>query len=334
MSTEKFIAFMVLIGAIATLIKKLSDQIKWLKRWSWHISVLVGTIGVIIASVNFLGDEPPPPLTEDATNLVVQKVVEEATIPIAQGIVNLEERVDSGFKSLENMIQERVASDIEDNTIRDSLRTLAEWLAQFAETAMDSGLVAIGLGRYSEALTHLHYAVLAAQNDSSKAEAYFYCGAAYGLWAVELSTSGNTDSSKALFKLAVSSNDSTLAYKHDDHVSWYNRGNALARIDLHEEAVASNDSALEYKHDLHEAWYNRSYSLYKLGRYEDAIASLDSALAYKQDKQKAWYNRAVNLFILGRLAEALTSVDSALKYAPDHSPAIELREIILNEMKK
>lgn len=248
------------------------------------------------------------------------------------------------------------------------LKEAAECLAEIAVNAMDSGLVAIGLGNYDKAITHLNYVIQAAQYDSLIGESFFLRGAAFFFWAKSLADAPD-DSLTLLLTEALDSYDSALTYdynlhyvywyarsiglaelgRHEEAVTcydsfltyehnvdeaWYNRGITLHHLKRYEEAVASYDSALTYRHDNQSAWNNRAGALIILERYDEAIASCDSALSYKHDNQGTWYNRGVALYQLGHYEKALASCDSALKYDPNMWEAVELREIILEEMKE
>jgi cellulose biosynthesis protein BcsQ/Flp pilus assembly protein TadD len=136
------------------------------------------------------------------------------------------------------------------------------------------------------------------------------------------------------YQEAIANLDTALRYKHNYPEAWNNRGVILDLIERHNEALASADSALKYKADSPEAWDTRCVILRNLGRYKDAVANCDSALSYKYDAHWAWRNRALALQQLGHDSAALAGCDSALKYDPNDSLAIELRKVILEEMKE
>jgi tetratricopeptide (TPR) repeat protein len=347
------------------------------KRWSWRLGCSVVIIGCIIAIL---------------------------TLPQKEGIEDSLNQIQCSIDSLKPIILEMAGKGKEAPELADSAKQQAECIqaTMVLRTALDSGLVAIGLGNYSQAITHLNYAIMAAQDDSAKAEGYFYRAAASSFWGDNYSAAEEKDKAreqyeealaccdsalvykrdfpnswsnrgvvlyelgrykKALYSFdsalvykrdspeawynrgnalvrlgfsdeAIASYDSALAYKQDYPEAWNNRGNALVRFGLYDEAIASCDSALAYKRDYPEAWYNRGVALGTLCRHEEALASFDSFLAYKRDYPEAWYNRGAALVDLQRYKEALASFDSALKYDPNFTPAVELRNHILDKMKK
>ena len=84
--------------------------------------------------------------------------------------------------------------------------------------------------------------------------------------------------SKKSYQGAIAAYDQTLEIEPDNHVAWYNRGNALRKLKQHQEALLSYDKALEIKPDYPAAWNNRGVVLGNSGKYEEAIASYDKAL--------------------------------------------------------
>jgi len=201
------------------------------------------------------------------------------------------------------------------------LKESAMCLAKITVSAMDSGLVAIGLEYYDKAITHFNYFIVATQDDSSRAEGYMNRATAYYLWSLSVLDKGDRESAHAHYHQAVTSLDSALIYDPVNHIAWYNRGIALHNLGRHGEAVASYDSALVLKHDLQDAWLNRSASLVAMGRFLEAIKSCDSALAYRPNDAIAWYNRGNALFHMSQYEEATRNYDSALVYRHSFSEA-------------
>jgi len=275
------------VAALLDAIRRILDKSK--KKSVWLLEIAIGIIFLLVAGFRlFSGPEPPPLTKQDIKEVLCE------------------------WDPYKEKISELAAKDEISQEEKRELKEAADCLAGIAVTSMDSGLVAIGLSRYSEAITHLTYAVLAAQDDSSKVEAYFYRGVAFGRWGDSLADPGNQDSASARYGQAVASYDSALAYKHDLNEAWYNRGTVLFKMDLLAQAAASFDSAIAYKHDYNKAWYNRGNALFELGDYENAVASFDSALTYTRDDHAAWSNRGLALDRLGRYEEAVASYDSAL----------------------
>src|SRR5262249_32156126 len=77
-----------------------------------------------------------------------------------------------------------------------------------------------------------------------------------------------------------------------DAIAFYNRGNALAKLDRNEAAVASYDAALRIKPNYAEALYNRGNLLRITSRPLEAITSYERALALRSDHPYAFGNMA------------------------------------------
>lgn len=337
-----FIAILLLTTAMAGLVKVLSERITLLKHWGWPLGVLIQVIGVLVACFGFWPTDKP------ATPADVDTII---TIKLD----SLGNEMSCKMDSLSALIRSLSGQTEPDSTLLAQAREQAECLEGIVQTALDKGIVAIGLERYDEALTLLALALTASgENVKQRYEVFFYMGVirshqgeyTYALDCYDSCTTYDPTSHAswynrgwALARLkrydeAIASFDSALIHKPDKREAWINRGWALDRLGRHDEAIASYDSALLYKPDKHAAWYNRGWELDELERYDEAIASYDSALAYKPDKAEAWQNRAVSLAHLNRFDEALSSCDSALKYAPGDSLTIAAKQWIMELMNE
>jgi tetratricopeptide (TPR) repeat protein len=290
------IGILLFLAAVALFLKELLSKPEPGKVWPWRLAWIAALLGSLAFLIQIFLPKEEPLTKED-----VRDSVEEA-------LCNWEE-----FKKEINDLEEWSPEK------KERLEQAANCLIKQAVSAFDSGLVCIGRQEYGEAIIHLQYALEAERNsdvlDSTRmAEVWFYTGDAHAY--------------AESYELSLAGWDSVLAYKHDDHQAWNNRGVALSKLGRREEAIASFDSALAYECSSFVAWYNRGVSLGNLSRYEEEIASYDSALAYKHDYPKAWNNRGVALSKLGRREEAIASCDSALKYDPSLQNAVELRRAI------
>lgn len=234
---------------------------------------------------------------------------------------------------------------------KEDQRNAAESFSKYAESALDSGLVDLGLQKFETALVHFDYALTAERNavplDSFKlAEIHFDRGIAYGNlnnYEEELASYDSAlfyrrdhpvvwyNRGIALFMLgnkkkSIASYDSALTYRRDYPDAWLNRGFVQDRLGHYEEAIYSYDSALFYRHDYPDVWLYKGIALTNFEHYEQAVASYDSALFYRRDYSEAWNSRGYALGFLGLYAEAIASCDSALKYDPNMSSAIKLKE--------
>ncbi len=348
-----FIAILILTTAVAGLVKKLSERSVSLKRWSWHLGVLIEATGVLIAILGFWpSDKPATP--SDVSSIISEKV-DSLQTDIFVKLDSDHEEVTCRMDRLEALIKKTAGQPEPDSSFLAEARSQAECLEGIVETALDKGIVAIGLQKYDEALTLLDIALKAAgENLIQRAKVLFYIGLIHSkrgeyILAFELYDSCITDDPRkygawnnrgsALSRLnrfdeALNSYDSALAYKPDFQDAWYNRGIALSELGFHKEGIASYDSALVYKPNYHEAWYNRGNALDNLNLYEESIASYDSALVYKPDGHKAWHNRGNALHKLGLHRESIASYDSALVYKPDDNEAWSNRGIALGRLNR
>ena len=216
------VTILILTGAAAALIKVVSEHISWLERWSWHLSILIALGGVGIAAAQLL--------SEKKTDKVVQNAVKEAVSPLVCKI-----------DSLEVLIQLQVSPGGKDILYRQLAREQAECIKATVVlyTAMDSGLVALALQKYPEAISHFNYAILSAPDNSAKADGYNYRGLAKAAWGSSLSTVGDYDSAISLYGEAVSSYDSALTCRPGFRAASKNRAVALFALGRDEEAWAS-----------------------------------------------------------------------------------------------
>jgi tetratricopeptide (TPR) repeat protein len=73
-------------------------------------------------------------------------------------------------------------------------------------------------------------------------------------------------------------------------VAAYNRGNALYRLDRHEDATRSYDRALASDPGMRDGWYNLGNSLYHQDRWREAVEAYQRALALEPGDVDARHN--------------------------------------------
>jgi len=135
-------------------------------------------------------------------------------------------------------------------------------------------------------------------------------------------------------------------------VAWYNLGNALARMDRHEESIDALDFCLAIEERFTSAHFSKARNLLILGRYQEAIdcyqetitfdgvqaitfsyigecyekmehyeqalIHYDQSIALDPNWVDAWIGRGVVKDMQGRLPEAIKDLENAVRLAPDH----------------
>lgn len=298
-----YLKIILLTVAIGAILKILADRFEKLKPHSWWVG-LVGAMATAIVCIVAFWQPEVEPLTQNA----FEKTSD-----------SLQTELMCRFDSLEARLRSPSTSEKPDSTYRAQTRALSECLDSIAQTALEKGMVAIGLEKYDEALTHLDYALAAAGEDlTRRGEVFYYMGLTY------------TYQGKST--LAINCYDSCTIYRPHTPEAWNNRGYVLNKLERHNEAIASCDSALAYNPTLNEAWINRGNALHELGRIKEAIASFESALSNKPDMLVAWFNRGNELAVLGLVEEAIASYDSALAYSPGEPEVWDGRGVALGKL--
>ncbi|MBL7951064.1 MAG: DUF3808 domain-containing protein [Flavobacteriales bacterium] len=135
-------------------------------------------------------------------------------------------------------------------------------------------------------------------------------------------------------------------------VSWYNLGNALARLERLEESIEALDYCLAIEERFTSAYFSKARNLLVLGRfqeaidcyqetinfdgaqaitfsyigecyekmeqYEQALIHYDQSLALDPNWVDAWIGRGVVKDMQGRVVEAVKDLENAIRLAPDH----------------
>lgn len=135
-------------------------------------------------------------------------------------------------------------------------------------------------------------------------------------------------------------------------VSWYNLGNALARLERLDESIEALDYCLAIEERFTSAYFSKARNLLVLGRfqeaidcyqetinfdgaqaitfsyigecyekmehYEQALIHYDQSLALDPNWVDAWIGRGVVKDMQGRVVEAVKDLENAVRLAPDH----------------
>lgn len=135
-------------------------------------------------------------------------------------------------------------------------------------------------------------------------------------------------------------------------VSWYNLGNALARLDRLDESIEALDYCLAIEDRFTSAYFSKARNLLVLGRfqeaidcyqetiqfdgpqaitfsyigecfekmeqYEQALIHYDQSIALDPTWVDAWIGRGVVKDMQGRLPEAIQDLENAIRLSPDH----------------
>jgi tetratricopeptide (TPR) repeat protein len=269
------------------------------QRWGWF----VGVSALVLFSVGTILN--PFTRTDDGSTAALQPSIDSLRSDLSETRC----AIDSLKNSIDVQVSQRRGPS-------ESLKEQAECIqaTQVLRTALDSGLVAIGLGKYEEAILHLNYGLISATDDSSRAESFYYRGMAYALWAESLYVMEDTTNARTRYQLALAGLDSALTYNRKYPKAWYNRGLVLFQLGNYEGAIQSCDSAIAYKYNRPDVWTNRGAARFELGDKKGAMKDFDSALACKRDHPRTWYNRGLAQLALGDYEGAIQSCDSAIAY--------------------
>lgn len=216
--------------------------------------------------------------------------------------------------AIEKALQEARLYSNDNTNYREMIRDSAVcvWKTDLLETALDSGIVLAGMGRYTEAVTHFQYAIMAATTDSTRARIFYYRAIAYHDEGERLGRAGDRVEGLQALKLALHDYDSALALNGSNTMAWLSRGHLQGSLGNHVGALESFDSALSHDRDFVFAWSNKAKSLSDVGKYDEAVASCDSALTRDSCFTAAWVNRGTAFVNKYDYSSALHSFERAL----------------------
>ena len=197
-----------------------------------------------------------------------------------------------------------VLGTIPSNQALDRTRILKPLMTESRATLTDQGNQLLAAGQYPQALTHFDQAI-AAQPLNYQAW-YGRSNALQGL--------GNPEPAKHSASVAVWTE--AIVSNPNDENAWQSRGQALGKLERHEEAIESYNRALELQPKNPEAFWLRGKQYEQLGQYDSALADFSQALAILPENLFLWQSRGALLCDrLGRYEEALADFNKAFTIA-------------------
>jgi tetratricopeptide (TPR) repeat protein len=178
----------------------------------------------------------------------------------------------------------------------DRAMTLAPALG---EVRVTSGIIAIGTGRYEDAMEVLAAAI---HDDPTNASAYRELGRAYeGV--------GDLASAEATLKDAV-------AARANDWSLYNNLGAFYFRRQRYAEAAEQFTRVVSLTPDNARGYSNLAGAFAQLGRLDDAIAALEKATSLNPANPSAWSNLGTIYFRQARLEDAVRAYERAAALSP------------------
>ena len=86
--------------------------------------------------------------------------------------------------------------------------------------------------------------------------------------------------------------DKSITINPNNSDAFYNRGNALSKIQNFEEAISSFDNSIHLKKNNPEALNNKGSALLELNNFDEALNNFNKALEIDIDNQSARKNKA------------------------------------------
>lgn len=191
------------------------------------------------------------------------------------------------------------------------------------------------MGAYDEAVFHLKEALEVNPENEAVLHELSYC----------FDLGGAHEASVTFFR------NFTNEYPYS-FVAWYNLGNALGRLERHEESIEALDLCLAIDEGFSSAYFSKARALLMLGRYMDAVECYqevltiegpqavtfsyigecfekmeryeqalihyDQALALDPNWVDAWIGRGVVKDLQGRVRDSVKDLQQAVRLAPDH----------------
>lgn len=118
---------------------------------------------------------------------------------------------------------------------------------------------------------------------------------------------------------------------------WILRATALIELDRFEEAILSLENALSLNPESADALWRLGLAkseLAKDGQVDEALGCFNKALELDRNLEAAWYYRAMALSDAGRDEEALASIETLLRLNPGNHFALQLRGILLENLRR
>lgn len=107
-----------------------------------------------------------------------------------------------------------------------------------------------------------------------------------------------------------------------DQIAYFNKGEALTRLERYEEAAAAFDEARKIGLHWRRLWYQFTpfEAYYAVGRYQDVLDLAEATIANSGGLEEAYYYKGLALHTLGRPG-AEEALQAALDYNPNFSAA-------------
>lgn len=328
-----YLKIILLTVAIGAVLKILSDRFERFKPHSWWVGLAGAIATAIVCVVAFWQTEEKLLSIHDS-----QEISDSLRTDIFVKVDSAGQEITCRFDSLEVLILRAASLAAPDPECQTLAREQAECLHGIVKTAFDSGVVAIGLQEYHEALVHLKYGLRAAAgNPTLLSKMYTYIGLcffyldshkvaiSYYDSAMDKRVEANpillaravSQYTRGDYLEAVSTCNEVLEHDNSFALGWRIRGSALETGGALVEAAASYDSALKYDPEDHRAWFTRGRVLGRLGDDEEAILSFDRALQLRGDFSEVWDARFTSLLAMRDFQRAAANCDSAMVYLPD-----------------
>jgi len=310
----KYLAFAAaIIIAIIYIIKEFLDKPRDPRKiLGWRLALIASFLVLILVLLKW------PDLSDDGT-LTRQDIAAIVGDTVGSYAGSYECEIDSLVSLVTNM-----ASTTEQ---RDEHRRLAKeyavCLKDIAKTGVDSGIVALGLGQFNNAITHANYAIQAAKTDSIKAKAYFLKAIAFHLYADHSIDDNEKTKGVDLYMSASLNYDSVLRFNPNDSDASFFKGYTLQKAGFSKEAIESYRAASHYSYDdtsMCTIWKRIGDLQDEIGYREEAVSSYNKALTYRDDCVTLYGNLGVTLDKIGRHSEALANFNKVILLDSSYSP--------------
>ena len=270
-------------------IGKVWEESAWYRKYKRWLQLAVLVLATLVCVAKQFSEKP------------VEEVVRQAIEPLQCQIDDLTRLIGS--------TRWRDSAQLPDpaHDVADCLRT-RELLDSIQYTAVEKGLIAIGLSDYSVAREHLNYAVAAAAGDRvAQAEALFYMGV-IGILQGD-------------YHQALTSFSSSLECDSDPSDTWYNHGLCLLRLDEYVQAEHSFEQAVDRDPADADGWHNLGVTRNNQGRYKDAIPAFRRAVRLRPLDAESQASLGHCLAQVDRHSEAVAVLSIAVRLDPENGLA-------------
>ncbi|HEY9829103.1 MAG TPA: tetratricopeptide repeat protein [Stenomitos sp.] len=134
---------------------------------------------------------------------------------------------------------------------------------------------------------------------------------------------------------AIAACNQALALNPNYPEALWSKGSAIEQKQQNPmDALKLYQRATTLKPNFAEAWNNQGVVLLKLNRPTEAFDALERATKLKPDFAQAWSNKGAALWKLGRYEQAIVSIDQAHQLKPDDPDIMNLRQQVLEKLKR